>query len=536
MAISAEFDSAVLCTAGGALSELDGSHAVCGSCRTRYPSDLFQACPYCQAAGHADSDYEPIGMDLSFSIVRCDQGHVFPLGTHTECPECGEVLDIVDEKLQRRIASFGPIIDILKMRLTAAIEYEFADTGVREEIREFPRWISRAVFGTALGWGSRLTAQMSAGQWSDPESDETQAAWSQLQALMNDAIDLIYELKEKLPPSLLVAYHRTATRAVEHFAEACVSFMSALVVPSIEAAHELQATAQKSLDTSGETASRSGDLLDPVSAAVGERHDLAAASLALASRDLAAADALAMKVYTELEDISRSDPAVLRPLHAILLPVAAMHDHERRAKRFQAAYSVVRKIAPPGAASVDTRALGAHLARSRTELLEQYARLSAELVVGQPGSPSRAHTVLDVCSKFSEGPLRRVGSITSVIAGAPNQSPVLLDSATIERTAPPAKVLQSLISIDPTLGSGIDMLNRNAEAHYDYEIQGDVVVIRHSFRGQVTKKTATVDDIVVETANLGEVAIALLLALVKTGWEFGDVRERETFRRAWLRH
>lgn len=88
---------------------------------------------------------------------------------------------------------------------------------MREDIAAFSNWISQSVFSRALAWAEELTEAMSRGRWDQPESEQTQQAWSQLQALANDAVDSVYELKERVPPPLLIAHHRVATRVVEHF-------------------------------------------------------------------------------------------------------------------------------------------------------------------------------------------------------------------------------------------------------------------------------------------------------------------------------
>lgn len=309
--------------------------------------------------------------------------------------------------------------------------------------------------------------------------------------------------------------------------------MSALVAPSLEAAHAVKDVAQGALDISGTTASLSGDLLRPVTNAVETGLDLTSASIELGTSDRRAAEALSARVYAELSDLALRDPAILRPVQSILLPVAAMHDHERRGVRFKLAYEIA-SLLESELIDIDVSSLGTLVVRARKELSEQHARLTAELTVGQSYSVSGAHTLMDVYSKLAEGPLRRLGSFLKAVESSATASGLRLQSSDILEPLPYGEVIRYLGQKESILVSGVDQLNRNAEAHHDYQIFGESVEIRHLYRGTAQTKSLTIDDVVAEVANIGEISLALLLAVVRASWGLSDYQAREVLRRAWL--
>lgn len=472
-------------------------------------------------------------MELAFTIVRCDQGHVFPLGQRKSCPECGEVLDLVDTHVIKRSKAYGSGIARLQERLALVNALEYASGGTRDSLVEFRQWIAKNTFRKLLKWAGILTASMSSGKWSSPELEETRTSWTHLRGLANDAIDLVYDLKEKLPPPLMIAYHRIVTRAAEKFCESCVLFISALTAPSIEAAHAVKDQAQEALNASGSIASRSGALLNPVSDALERNLDLTSGSLELAA-DRERAHTSACKIFSELACNATADPAILRPLYPMLLPAAAMHDPDRRAHRFNVAYDrLVAATATPHANFVIAD-LVRTMVRASEELRDQHARLSTELIVSEARRNISVHTVLDVCSKLSEGPLRRLGAVIACADRVVQGSAFKIDEAELLGSAAPSKIITALKEVDDSLVTGIDQLTRNAGVHYDYEIDGGIVHMRHMHKGQTYAKIATADDLVTDAANLGEINLALLMAIVRWGWELIDSKDREFFRRAWL--
>lgn len=508
--------------------------STCSTCQTRYPSTLFTECPHCGGASEQVGSAEPAGMDLSFAIVQCDQGHVFPLGKLTECPECGEVLDLVDENVGRRVDAYSDDIARLKERLDLALASQFAKQGSRDAPATFASHLSSVAFTLPLEWADTLVASMAAGEWSKPDDPTTIDEWNRIQGTVNDVIDLIVELKELLSPPLLIAYHRLAVRTVERFAEAFILFISALTARSIEDAHDIKGRAQAALDASGHTATRSGELLSPITGTIDRNLNLVEASLELAS-NRTASRAFAVTALPEVARIANVDPSMLSPVYPMLLPIAALHDSERRADRMGIAYRLLQRAEQVPTTSIVYSDLMSDIVRARSELLDQYTRISTELMIGIEYTNMSAHTVLDVCSKLSEGPLRRVGAIFVSADRVVQGVALRVDAAEIATSATPAKIIAALGNVDISLVAGLDQLNRNAEAHYDYEIVRSEVRIRHIYKGQTSYKTATIDDLIAEAANLSEIGTALLLAAVTWFWELKLPREREQFRREWLR-
>jgi hypothetical protein len=91
--------------------------------------------------------------------------------------------------------------------------------------------------------------------------------------------------------------------------------------------------------------------------------------------------------------------------------------------------------------------------------------------------------------------------------------------------------------VAPVLAEGVDGLVRNAEAHYDYTVEGDRIIVHHQPpRNGSSPRTDELlfEDLLEAVLNLFELSLAMAIGMLKWIWDNGTIDLKERHRQDWL--
>ncbi|MGW5227782.1 hypothetical protein ACWEP5_22880 [Nocardia niigatensis] len=461
------------------------------------------------------------GFRISFTIFGCEScGQVVGVagGPADQCSKCGSDLQLVDRHAEARAQHYGADLVWLQERLESVQNLAFSDSGDRMDADEFRQWLMTA-FETTMVWADRLPLHMGEGDFDDPGSPDTAIAWSNLLALTNEMLDLAVDLKLSPAPATLLSTHRALTAGVLLFGAAAVGFFTTLTAPTTEVARERMRNGQEVLDTACEVLVKAANLLTPL--------DIDTIT--------ATSGSSLVSVFPELAEVAKRDPVMLRPLIPLVTVARGMHDQQRRARRaaaVQTAFDAAAVANPQWIDDFDFLLSTCSVAWRR--LIVQHQRLTQLLDADDRTRPGWVDDLLDVGAKLVEGPYRAYGNVVLDSLKVARGAIAVLDSATAG-TAGFGKVRTDLAVECPELAESIRPIIRNASAHYDYHVQGEVVRIRHLHGGAPPMvETHTFDDLLTAVSNLSEHTIAMAIGVTRWVWSHSPVSDRERLRRDWL--
>ncbi|MGV9413145.1 hypothetical protein ACWDOP_24835 [Nocardia sp. NPDC003693] len=379
---------------------------------------------------------------------------------------------------------------------------------------DFRRWQMKAV-ESALDWADRLPKRMGEGDFDEPNAAETISAWTNLLTLVNEMLDVAAELKSVPAPPALLSTHRVLTSGVLHFGAAAVGFCTTLSAPTVEVAQERMRRGQAELDLAQETIVAGLKLMNPI--------DITSSGSALVS------------VFPELATVAKRDSVMLRPLIPIAAVARGMHDPQRRERR-----SIAVRTAFDNATATTTHWIGDFDIFLETcsiawrQLIVQHERLTLILDADRTRL-GWVDDLLDVGAKLVEGPYRAYGNLVLDSLKVARGDISVLDRSTAGR-APFSMVRSTLASECPALAENIRPIFRNASAHYDYQVIGDIIHIRHVPPRSTTAivENHSKDDLIAAVSNLSEHAIAMATGVAGWVWSHCPITDRERFRRDWL--
>ena len=517
------------------LSGLQG-YLKCTSCGVGYLEDGLGRCPQCGAPVVADGEdpANKIRLTLTFLVWDCDTcGAVVPPNRARQCLKCGAQMNEesdYDSNVASRIVAYGLGIERLRERISQMSLLSFNCRGARPDAGLHLKWFSSEIYGPLPRYFSRLDHLFRVSSWDDPDVLETRRAWSEVQALCNDAIDRVVRGMAIVPPVLLLTTHRRTVEWAAHAASVIVEMVSSLVAPSPDEALERFANAQATLDSVGDFATETMRLLDYVKPALFRQVPLVDL-IKRPSPDFP-------QSLPELDPVLSSDPAMLVPVKPFRLLACWGQDGKRRRTRFGDALAVLHFANAHDPDWIgDMATLAELVVGSWHQLVAQHRRICTEL--DSEGSASRVDEMLDVLSKLAEGPFRRCGSILVIAGKVASGQALRLTEESLFQARRLSTVHDNLNVIAPSITKDVDRLLRNAEAHYDYEVKTDTVSIRHLPPHASSPRDARVhelfhDDIIEQVLNLFEATEATILAVVMFIWSSVREPHREGFRRAWL--
>lgn len=497
----------------------------CGSCGTHFDLQLqTAACPLCGSTHleRREVGERREGFRLSFGVYACDEcsATFVNRGGDTHCPQCGAVQDSTDQHVQQRMDAFGTDLIRLQERLEFAHDEPISSRGDRRTQEEYKTWLVETLLPEALWRADRLVPLMSHGDFNQPESPDTKAAWTGLLELANEVIDTSLAVKRRPGPAEFLGSHHGLVTGLLIFASGVVGYLTTLTAPTPSVAQQRAHEAQTMLDESGSSLAR----------AAGLTHDDDDTPESPSGRTM-------VSIFPELAGLAELDPVMLRPL----LPMARLsrrsHDAERRGRRVDAVTSVLDR-----AAAVDGRWLDPFdsflnsCGAAWRKLVAQHERLTRAF------DDDRTRTgwvddVMDVGSKLAEGPFRIYGGLIVLAGKIVTGDETAATEESVMRYRRLSAVVKGLGMLDPVFVAGVEGLVRNAEAHYDYEVLSNGVEIRHLPPRQNSAPLIdflTFDDLLVSVLNLHEVSLAMAAGTLGWVWRAGTVGAREAFRRDWL--
>ncbi len=383
---------------------------------------------------------------------------------------------------------------------------------------DFRRWLVTS-FETTMVWADRLPLHMGEGDFDDPAAPHTVTAWSNLLALTNEMLDLAVELKSTPSPPTLLATHRALTTGVLLFSSATVGFFTTLTAPTVEVARERMRNGQEMLNSACDVIVQAAGLMTPLK--IDEIASTSGSSL--------------ISVFPEMAAVAKRDPVMLRPLIPLVTVARGMHDQQRRERRAVAVRSAFDAAAATNAHWIDDfDFMLATCSAAWRRLIVQHQRLTQLLEADDRLRPGWVDDLLDVGAKIVEGPYRAYGNVVLDALKVARGSLTALSPATAG-TAPFSKVRADLAVECPELAENVRPIIRNASAHYDYHVQGEVVRIRHLHGGgPPIVETHTFDDLLTAVSNLSEHTMAMAIGVTGWVWSNSPVPDRERFRRDWL--
>ncbi|MGY5311602.1 hypothetical protein [Nocardia gipuzkoensis] len=262
-----------------------------------------------------------------------------------------------------------------------------------------------------------------------------------------------------------------------------------MTAPTAEVARERMHDGQDMLDDACEVIIKAANLMTPL--------DIDAIT--------ATSGSSLVSVFPELADVAKRDPVMLRPLIPLVAVARGMHDQQRRARRaaaVQHAFDAAADAYPQWIDDFDFLLSTCSVAWRR--LIVQHQRLAQLLDADDRLRPGWVDDLLDVGAKIVEGPYRAYGNVVLDALKVARGAITVLDTTTAG-TAGSGKVRTDLAVECPELAENIRPIIRNASAHYDYEVQGEVLQIRHLHGGRPPiVETHTFDDLLTAVSNLSE--------------------------------
>ncbi|WP_280425790.1 hypothetical protein [Nocardia carnea] len=383
---------------------------------------------------------------------------------------------------------------------------------------EFRQWLMTG-FESTIAWADRLPLYMGQGDFDDPGATDTAIAWAKLLALFNEILDFAVDLKSGPAHPTLFSTHRALTGGVLLFGAAAVAFFTTLTAPTAEVARERMRNGQEALDSACEVILKAVGLMTPV--------DIDAITATSGSSLVA--------VFPELVDVAKRDPVMLRPLIPLVAVARGMHDQQRRARRVAAVQSAFDSAAAAHPQWIDDfEFLLTTCSAAWRKLIVQHQRLNQLLYADDRLRPGWIDELLDIGVKMVEGPYRAYGNAVLDALKVARGAITVLDSSTAG-TAGFGRVRTELAGECPELAENIRPIFRNASAHYDYEVHGEVVKIRHFHGGgPLIVERHTFDDLLIAVSNLSEHIMAMAIGVTGWVWSRSPVPDRERFRRDWL--
>jgi ribosomal protein L37E len=513
----------------------------CSHCKITVSGEADAECPSCHRPWKATPkrllESEEFGAQLLFVQYRCDKcGAAFLLDSTARCPKCGYPESAApDHHAAARISAFSPTIEPLMDRARRYGDVAFVTRGQRVSFEEYTSALQPNFTDAALDFLEVFKGIFSTTDWEHPDSQTAQSAVQRAADRCAATFDRADQFAATPPPLGLLAVHRRATRALIMVAQAMTSFLSTAIAPTWSEALQRREVGQELLDGAGVTAGSIGDLLDRLSRVVEEpgwwtiedEHDAGRVSWEAVGAQTTSIEDAAVNLRRDFAAVpgvsTISDPVAL-----LLLPLQAIglvfHDPDRLTSRAKAAQYLLANISagrpdwiadPP--LLVDELVLGGE------QLQDQVVRLGFEMRRQTPRK-LLMQTALDVYSKLLEGPLRHLGGILAVAASSEAD---LYNSETVGRQSARA-VLRSLSEKAPMLVEGFQELVRNAEAHYDFLLLDDGVLIRHTRPGSSSppkEERFTDDDFLEQVINVNEALLAMQLALIPWASTPGTVTE-----------
>ncbi len=514
----------------------------CSGCALEVDRDPPKRCPECgQPFRQRRSKRKPEMSDGRFTysigvaLCRCDSptcGHEFLLDPSHACPRCGEPVvegEPDDEQWQARHRTYGPRLAELQARAEAwnPVSVQFRDRGPRADASDHATLISASMERVthSIAEAERI---FEAAQWSEPDREDTSRALDQLVASCDDIGALVEELASTPPPLLLLAIHRQATRSIALAAEALVGFAALLDARYYVEARNQQLAAQGKLDVAAEKISHVSQLIERVERvlwapgfwAIEDEYDTGRVSWegvdAQISTITSAADVV-RETFGEVPgilDLPDEQALMLMPAAAI---GASFQDPERLVQRARECRQAIDAASEAGDWVEEPMALLDLVWRGQRQLTDQVVRIGHELRVDTPRK-LLLQTALDVYSKLLEGPLRSLGAVVAVAMD------YLVDQTCLEAAtgdAYPARRVMKALNRDSNVLDGVDVLMRNAEAHYDFTITEAGVDVRHLPPGKAAVPlvdSLTDEDFFEQLLNLDEALVAIELAVIPFLW------------------
>lgn len=468
-------------------------------------------------------------MTIPFQIFKCDEcGERFPLNRSARCPACGAKESAPDPLVEGRRVQFG-------QRIKAAREMRdkwstknitFARRGARPELHDYFKMLSWIAFTRSLQLGDEAQRLFDSVEWK--ASDEASEA---LDRLIDVCVDLFFSaacLAGTPPPPAFVSVHRQAARVLCEYAAAFVSFIEALLAPSVDEVKEAQTTGQEALDTAHAHLRRFSEYLELTERAleltpgwwgVEDEYDVGRAvwegvGAATTSLEDAASYVRERLPLPRVQSLQDQYAAQLMP------PVALVfHDPLRLVAKAEAAESVLDKASHRGASwATDAALLVNEVWLGHKKFVEQLIQMAFLL---QSDAPRRIliNGLADAYSKLLEGAFRHFGTIIMTASRFAAGKQTALDQTVVDRSSP-AAVAKYFQDVGLEIWEGSSSLLRNAEAHYSYEITDTGIVFRDfDVRRQIRREDALLDDdFVEELASLTETLASFEIALLPYVW------------------
>lgn len=516
---------------------------VCQRCQTSYsirPNDSCTACGFSKIKKERVDPNRTGFSSLSFSLYICDScGTTAFLGGSGNCSNCGSHVAESDPYPERRKSAFGGEFSNAKERFEHIRTEKFSERGLRMPPDDHQEWLHQEVLTPLLRISESINAAMLRGDWSKPQDSHTQAAWTGLLAITNQVATLCQKIKSTPPPILFIAHHRSYFTTGLMFYESILGFISTLFSKNPTEARAAAAEAQATLDRAADAIGDSGRILEelPQVAELARINSFGTHGVNVVG-DISLE--LTSAAFPELSDIYRVDPDMLRPLARLGILAGAMQDPTRRSERIEACLSALQAADSHNPNWIDdVQLLVREASTPWGKLTEQCERLGHELSADRSASKFAMHSVLDIFTKVSEGVMRKYGSIYAIAERVPSSKSQTFDSDTLFKYRSAGVTRDALERISPAILRDVDEVIRNAEAHYDYNVDDGVVTIRHLPPKAQSQSDALVgtlgyDDTIEQVLIVMETVIAMAIALLLWASKNRNVAVREEFRKAWI--
>lgn len=242
-------------------------------------------------------------------------------------------------------------------------------------------------------------------------------------------------------------------------------------------------------------------------------------------------------VFPELDRLAESDPVLLRPLIPFCSLARRAHDPFRRVERVESVVSTFHRAGQAAAGWVQpSDILLSRCSFAWRKLVAQHDRL-VRILGDDRRRAGWVDDIFDIATKVAEGPFRLYGGIILIADRIANGLESSLDADTSSRHRNFPLVLRGLTQVAPVLAEGVDGLVRNAEAHYDYTVEGDRIIVHHQPpRDGSPPRTDELlfEDLLTAVLNLFELSLAMAIGMLKWIWDNGAIDLKERHRQDWL--